>query len=138
MSHSKCVATGLILMCSQFLFNKQLFYINACVVCHVCGLGPSRTSKQNIFLISFSELTNQKMSISRHHILYLLRLEPPLFNDVGILKPKIGLGPNHIETGLRENVCLWFSLDQGRLNGISHWCGRLRPQAKKGPLNFNQ
>ena len=47
----------------------------------------------------------------RHHNLYHLRLGPLFLNDVQILKPKVGLGPNHIETGLRENVCLWLSLD---------------------------
>ena len=126
MSHSKCVAMGLILMCSQFFFNKQLLYIKARVVCHVRGLGPSRMSKQNvlslILLISFAELTNQKRSICRNHILYPLRLRPPFSNDVGILKPKVGLGPNHIETGLRENICLWFSLDVHEwLNCFSYW-----------------
>jgi len=37
---------------------------HVCVVCHVRGLGPSRTSKQNvlslILLILLAELTNQK------------------------------------------------------------------------------
>ena len=49
-------------------------------VCHVCGLGPSRTSKQNvlslILLIPLVKLTNQTRNIYKHHILYPLRLEP--------------------------------------------------------------
>ena len=49
-------------------------------VCHVRGLGSSRTLKQNVFslilLTPFVKLTNQKRSICRHRILYPFRLEP--------------------------------------------------------------
>ena len=38
----------------------------------------------------------------RHRILYPLQLEPPFPTDVGILKPKVGLGPNQIEIDLRK------------------------------------
>ena len=67
-------------------------------VCHVHRLGPSHTLKQNvlslILLIPLVKLTNQKMGICRHHILYPLRLGLPFYNDVEILRPKVGLGPN--------------------------------------------
>ena len=43
-------------------------------------------------------------------ILYPLQLGPPFLNDGKILKPKFGLGPNHIEIDLRkvfmENITL--------------------------------
>ena len=46
------------------------------VVCHMLGLGLSRTSKQNILslflLISLAELTNQNRGNCRHLILYFL------------------------------------------------------------------
>ena len=71
------------------------------VVCRVCGLGLSRTLKKNILslilLIQLVELTNQKRGIGRHSILYPLRLRPLFSNDVEILKPKVGLGPNQIK-----------------------------------------
>ena len=38
----------------------------------------------------------------RKHRLYLLQLGPPFPNDVEILKPKIGLGPDQIEIDLRK------------------------------------
>ena len=38
----------------------------------------------------------------RHCILYPLRLEPLFSNNVGIPKPKIGLGPNQIKIDLRK------------------------------------
>ena len=41
-------------------------------------------------------------TICRHHIMYPLRLEPPFPNDVGIIKPKVGLGLDHIEIDLRK------------------------------------
>jgi len=45
-------------------------------VCRVRGLGPSRTSKQNvlslILLIPSAKFTNQKRGIYRHRILYSL------------------------------------------------------------------
>lgn len=41
-------------------------------------------------------------TIYRHHIMYPLRLEPPFPNDVGIIKPKVGLGLDHIEIDLRK------------------------------------
>ena len=67
------------------------------IICCVCGLGPSCTSKQNvlslIILILLAELTNQKRGIYRHRILYPLQLKPLFPNDVGILKPKVHLGP---------------------------------------------
>ena len=67
-----------------------------CDVCRVCGLGPSRMSKQNvlslILLIPLVKLMNQKKGICRHRILYPLQLGPPFPNDVGILKAKVGLG----------------------------------------------
>ena len=44
----------------------------------------------------------------RHRILYPLQLEPPFPNDVGILKPKVGLGPNQIEIDLRK--CSWKNI----------------------------
>ena len=66
------------------------------VVCHMCGLGPSCMSKQNvlslILLIPLVKLMNQKKGICRHRILYPLQLGPPFPNDVGILKAKVGLG----------------------------------------------
>ena len=69
-------------------------------VCHVCGLGLSCTSKQNvlylILLISLVKLTNQKRGICRHRILYLLRLKPPFPNDAQTLRPKASLEPNKI------------------------------------------
>ena len=68
------------------------------VVCHVCGLGSSRTSKQNvlslILLILLPKLINQKRGNCRHCILYPLQFGPPFPNDIEILKPKVGLGPN--------------------------------------------
>ena len=76
------------------------------VVCRVHGLGLSRTLKKNdlslILLILLVELTNQKKGICRHRILYPLRLEHLFPNDVEILKPKVGLGPNQIEIDLRK------------------------------------
>ena len=69
-------------------------------VCHVHGLGPSHTSKQNVLsfllLIPLAKLMNQKRSICRHRILYPLQLGPPFPNDVEILKSKVGLGPNQM------------------------------------------
>ena len=66
------------------------------VMCRVCGLGPSCTSKQNvlslILLIPLAKLTNQKRVIYRQRILYPLQLGPPFSNDAKILKPKVGLG----------------------------------------------
>ena len=38
----------------------------------------------------------------RHRILYFLRLKLPFLNNVGILKPKVGLGPDQIEINLRK------------------------------------
>ena len=68
------------------------------VVCHVRGLGLSYTSKQNvlslIILIMLAKFMNQKRGIYRHRILYPLRLEPSYPNDVKILKPKVGWGPD--------------------------------------------
>ena len=76
------------------------------VVCHVRGLGLSRTTKQNvlslILLIPLVEITNQKRGIYRHHILYPLQLGPLFLNDVRILMPKVGLGPNQMKIGLRK------------------------------------
>ena len=34
--------------------------------------------------------------------MYPLWLEPPFPNDVGIIKPKVGLGLDHIEIDLRK------------------------------------
>ena len=69
-------------------------------VCHVCGLGPSRTSKQNvlslILLIPLVKLTNQKRGIYKHRILYPLRLGPPFPNDAQTIRPKANLEPNQI------------------------------------------
>ena len=68
------------------------------VICRVCGLGPSCTSKQNvlsfILLILLVEFTNQKRVIYSHRILYPLRLK---FSFA-----KVGLGPNWIEIDLRK------------------------------------
>ena len=54
-------------------------------MCCVCGLGPSRMSKQNvlslILLIPLAKLTNQKRAIYRYYILYSLRLETLFPND---------------------------------------------------------
>ena len=79
------------------------------VVCHVHRLGLICTSKQNvlslILLISLAELTNQKMGICRHHILYPLQLGPPFSNNRSTIKPKIGLGPNLMKIDLRK-VCV--------------------------------
>ena len=54
-------------------------------VCRVCGLGPRCTSKKNylslILLIPLAKLTNKKMGICRHCILYPLQLGPPFPND---------------------------------------------------------
>ena len=67
-------------------------------VCCVCGLGLSRTSKQNvlslILLISSTKLSNQKRGICRHRILYPLRLGPLLSNDAQTLRAKASLEPN--------------------------------------------
>ena len=41
-------------------------------------------------------------SICRDCILYPLQLGPPFPNDVGILKPKVGLRPDQIEIDLRK------------------------------------
>ena len=75
-------------------------------VCCVHGLGPSRTSKQNvlylILLISLAKLTNQKRGICRDRILYPLPLGPLFLNDAKILRPKVGLGPNHITNWLER------------------------------------
>ena len=53
---------------------------------------------------------NQKIGICRHRTLYPLWLWPPFPNDVKILKPKVGLGPNQIKSDLRkvflENITL--------------------------------
>ena len=38
----------------------------------------------------------------RHHILYPLRLKPLFSNDVRILKPMVGLGPNQVKIDLRK------------------------------------
>jgi len=75
------------------------------VICCVCGLGPKHTSKQVlslILLILLVDLTNQNKGICRHRILYPLRIGPLFPNDVGILKPKVSLGPNRIEIDLRK------------------------------------
>ena len=60
------------------------------VVYHVRGLGPSRTSKQNvlslIILILLAKLTNQKRGICRHCLLYPLQLGLPFPNDGKTLK----------------------------------------------------
>ena len=70
------------------------------VMCHVHGLGPGRTLKQNvlslILLIPLTKLMNRKRGIYRHHILYPLQLVPPLPNDAEILRPKVGLELNQI------------------------------------------
>ena len=75
-------------------------------ICSVRGLGLSHTSKKNVFslilLILLAELTNQKRGIYRHCILCPIQLRPPFPNDVGILRPKVGLGPNQIEIDLRK------------------------------------
>ena len=67
------------------------------IVYRVRVLGLSHMSKQNvlslILLIPLVKLTNQKKGIFRHRILYPLRLKPPFPNEVGILKPKVGLRP---------------------------------------------
>ena len=64
-------------------------------VCCVHGLGANRTSEQNvlslILLILLAKLTNQKMGICRHCILYPLRLRPPFPNDMQTLRPKANL-----------------------------------------------
>jgi len=56
-----------------------------CDVCHVHGLGPSHTSKQNvlslILLILLAKIIDQKRGIYGHRILYLLRLGPLFSND---------------------------------------------------------
>jgi len=71
-----------------------------CDVCHVRGLGPSRTLKQNvlslILLILLAEITNQKKGIYRHLILYPLQLRPLFPNDAQTLRPKASLEPNPI------------------------------------------
>ena len=75
-------------------------------VCRVRRLGLSYTSKQNvlslILLISLAKLTNQKMGIYRHRILYPLRLRPLFPNDAQTLKPKASLEPNQILSWLKE------------------------------------
>ena len=67
-------------------------------VCHVRGLGPSHTSKQNvlslILLILSAKLTNQKKGICRHYILYPLQLGPLFPNNAQTLRPKTNLEPN--------------------------------------------
>ena len=67
-------------------------------VCRVCGLGLSRTSKQNvlslILLIPLAKLTNQKRGIFKYHILYPLQLGPPFPNDARTLRPEASLEPN--------------------------------------------
>ena len=50
-----------------------------------------------ILLIQLVELTNQKRGIGRQSILYPLWLRPLFPNDVEILEPKVGFGPNQIE-----------------------------------------
>ena len=69
-------------------------------VCHVRGLGPSRTLKQNvlslILLIPLAKLKNQNKGICRHRILYPLRLRPLFPNDARTLRPKANLEPNQI------------------------------------------
>ena len=80
--------------------NSSELHLAPCMhdMCHVHGLGPSSTSKQNvlslILLILLVELTNQKRGICRHCILYPLRLRLPFPNDVGFLKAKVGLELN--------------------------------------------
>ena len=75
------------------------------VVCHVRGLGPSHTTKQNVFslilLILLVNLMNQKRGIYRHLILYPLRLGPPFPNDAEILRLKVGLGIIRLQIDLR-------------------------------------
>ena len=77
------------------------------VVCSVHGLSLSCMSKKKnvlslILLILLAKLTNQKKSIFRHRILYPLRLGLPFPNNVGILKPNVGLEPDQIEMVLRK------------------------------------
>ena len=82
--------------------NSSELHLAPCMhgACFVCGLGSSRTFKQNvfflIFLILLAKLTNQNRGIYRHCILYPLRLEPPFPNDVQTLWPKASLEPNQI------------------------------------------
>ena len=45
---------------------------------------------------------NQKRGISRHRILYPLRLGSSFPNDGSTLKPKVGLGPNQLKIDLRK------------------------------------
>jgi len=40
--------------------------------------------------------------------LYPLQLGLPFHNDVEILKPKVGLGPNHIEIDLKKKKKICF------------------------------
>ena len=76
------------------------------VACHMCGLGPSCTLKQNFLsltlLIPLAKLTNKKRGICRHCISYPLRLGASFPNDDKILKPKVGLGPDQIRIDLRK------------------------------------
>ena len=76
------------------------------VVCCMLRLGSSHTSKQNvlslILLIPLTKLTNQNKGICRDLILYPLQLRPSFPNDVKILRPKVGFGPNRLKIDLRS------------------------------------
>ena len=88
--------------------NTSKLHLAPCMhdVCHVHGLGPSSTSKQNvlslILLILLVKLTNQKRGIYRYRILYPLQLKPPFPIDAEILRFKVVLGPNQMLNWLEK------------------------------------
>ena len=81
-----------------------------CVVCHVRGLGPSHTSKQNVLsffflLIPLVKLMNQKRANYRHLILYPLQLGPPFPNNNNTRRSRDDLRPSY-GNALVER-CFW-------------------------------
>ena len=67
-------------------------------VYHVCGLGPSRTSKQNvlslILLISLVKLKNKKKGVSVDTAFCTLYDSDPCSPIILNSKTNVGLGPN--------------------------------------------
>ena len=100
--------------------NSMELHLATCmhVVRYVHGLGSNCTSKQIvlslILLISLVELTDQKRGICRHRILYPLRFGPLFTNDVRILKPMVGLGPDKMKIDLKkafmENITYFWTM----------------------------
>ena len=79
---------------------------HVCMLCVVC-LGWAQVICRNkmlsfILLIPLTKLTNQNRGICRDLILYPLRLRPSFPNDVKILRPKVGFGPNRLKIDLRS------------------------------------